>query len=245
MKLNVNFVKHRDELWSKLLRTAPQIKHRPCRNQVRIKPESTQKINRDIQNLIEILGSFGFSISKNDTVLLLASENGNFSINLMDGSVIYKPLICLKCDKRNECKYSERKLCIIPLSEGWTNSNLSKNDILILSKIFAIYDNILPTQIRNQIKRESDCLNKKSKIMTLEDNLIQEYMRTYYTIQNSKSSIFYAPPIQGPNTPPQIKSSLRFSSNSEQINFPFKLRTTMINELKRLQDFIEFSRKNQ
>jgi hypothetical protein len=242
---NDNFVKLRDESWSKLLRSQIQIAHRPSRNQLKIKHESSQNINRNIQNLIEILESLGFSISKNESRLLLTRENGNFTINLIDGSVIYTPIICLKCAKREGCKYYRRTLCMVPLSEGWTNSNLSKIDLLILAKIFTICNNMLPIQIRNQIKRESDCLNKNSDIMTLEDNLIQEYMYSYYTIQNSKSTLFYAPPIQGPNTPPPIKPILRFSSNSRQMNSSFKLRTTMIHEIKRLQDFTEFSRKNQ
>ena len=211
---------------------------------------SISNSQRSIKEVINILDMFGLFVDKNQKITIISKDNGDFFVNLIEGSVKFTPVICLKCKNLNRCKYSQRKVCIVENSEGWANYQFSKIDMLILAKIFAILFNLLPNHVSNQIKSLSDCFDKKPKIKTLENNVIQEIKRALSIDRTANLSFPHAPPIQGPIPPPRLdKPHLRFTPPpnqlKNQLNYPnmIKLRSSILKELRRLHHLIELSKK--
>ncbi|MFX1295136.1 MAG: hypothetical protein ACFFD2_09835 [Promethearchaeota archaeon] len=91
---------------------------------------------------------------ENDTVRFLSSA-AFFVINILTGNVDIFPLKCEECKKT--CK-KHRRLCIIPASEGYSDT-MDKESLLIVSKIYAIINNQLPSNVIDQIKSITYCIS--------------------------------------------------------------------------------------
>ena len=212
----------------------------------------TDNSPRNFKAISELLVSLGLTIDVNQKNSIISKSNGNFIINLINGTVKFTPKICLECHEQASCKYSRRKLCIVEESDGicWANITVSKIDMLILAKIVAILYDLLPNHVLNQIKSLSDCFNKKPKIKTLENTVIREIRRIFDEGHPGNYSFPNAPPIQGPIPPPEFtKPHLRFTPPPQQIKENLKspnmiqLRSSILRELKRLQQLMELSKK--
>jgi hypothetical protein len=123
--------------------------------QVEQKRLETTRIQRAMQiELLEgYLDDLGLPVEQ-DSVQILSSE-ALFIINILDGNVSVYPLICEQCQKY--CKKLGH-LCIVKDSEGWSGE-LDSESLLILSKIYALLNNQLPSSIVNQIKTILQCPN--------------------------------------------------------------------------------------
>ncbi len=204
---------------------------------------------RNIQEVVKILKSFGIQIDESQNMAIISKDIGDLLINLQTGTVKFTPIVCIRCNEQNKCKYFHRKLCIIENSEGWANCSLSKTDLLILSKVFAILFDLLPDHVINQIKSLSNCFNKRARIKNLENQVMQEIENTINFDQTEYLIIPEAPPIPGSNPPPQnLKPHLRFKPPPQQIKYNLdhpnmiKLRCSILKELKNLHKLIELSK---
>ena len=199
--------------------------------------------SRNIQELIKILEQLRLYVDLTQKVTIISKDSGDFLIDLVDGSVNFTPLVCIKCNEQKSCKYSLRKICIVEHSEGWANFTFSRIDMLILSKIFAILYNQLPSHVIKQIRSLSDCFSKKSKLEMLENNVIREFQVEDFPFP-------HAPPIRGPIPPPEFsKPHLRFTPPPQQIKHTLdnpkllKLRSSILKELRRLHQLIVLSKE--
>ncbi len=197
--------------------------------------------SRNLMILFKILYDFGLFIDITQKITIISKDFGDFIVNLVNGTINFTPIICIKCNNQQNCKYILRKICIVEESEGWANFAFSKIDLLILSKIFAILYNQLPTHVMKQIKSQSDCYNKKLKVEMLENNIIREL---------NDCTFPQAPSIQGPIPPPEFtKMHLRFKPPPRQIAHTLdnptmlKLRSSMLKELRRMHQLIELSKR--
>lgn len=112
-----------------------------------------KKRHNQIRNISEILNEMAVPIEQ-DSVQIISSE-ALFVINIVTGIVEVFPLKCDQC--RGPCKKTGR-LCIIRANEGWSQ-DLDQDSLLILSSIYALINNQLPTHIRDQIKNILRCNN--------------------------------------------------------------------------------------
>jgi len=102
--------------------------------------------------LHRVLTEMGFIIKDNKVEII--NKFGLFIINLNQGTTFFKPIKCFNCGSEEICMI-KRRLCIISGSAGWTNAGLLENDLLTLSKIYAISENSLPDHILAQMKQVS------------------------------------------------------------------------------------------
>ena len=122
---------------------------------------------RDFKDIFQILKNYGIFFDTRKRTAIISKDYGDFIVNLLDGTVKYSPLVCLKCVDLKTCTKTKRKLSIVGDSEGWANFTFSKIDMLILSKIFALIYEQLPTHVLKQIQSKSFCMNEESKIMKM------------------------------------------------------------------------------
>ena len=127
-----------------------------------VREELYKKHIKQNRKFLEVLVNLGYKINNNKNIEILTSK-GIFTINILNGKVYYEHFICEKCDKRDICKervknYNVKKsLCIVRKEDpGWSNI-LNSNQLLILSKIFAIVEDKLPIHVLNQIKSSIHC----------------------------------------------------------------------------------------
>ncbi len=202
-----------------------------------------KQIPRNYKELVRILRSLGLFVDVKNKIAIISKEQGDFIINLLDGTVKISPIMCIKC--YDKCQNIQRKLCIIGDSEGWASFNFSTMDLLILSKIFAIYYGKLPEHVLNQIRTKSYCFKQK----IVDESVIEElrFISTANPLDNTHFT--HAPPIEGPNPPPQLPDlNLRFPNTLLRTTRSFNhlniahLKNLMHQELKRLQDHIELSK---
>ena len=207
------------------------------------------KSPRNFKELVKILASFGLFIDEKQKKTVISKDVGDFIIDLKTGNVKFSPIICIRCNEQKNCKYFLRKLCIIEHSDGWANCSMSKTDLFILSKIFAILYNLLPNHVINQIKSLSDCFNKRSRIKALENYVLQEIRDGIGNQQATYLICPEAPPILGSIPPPKSqKQQLRFTPPPQEIKYNLenpnmiKLRCSILKELKNLQKLMELSK---
>jgi len=139
------------------------------------KDTTTSKIKAEIQkfidlkeecleNFYDILTDWGLTIV--DNYIKILNKYGLFSIDLVDGSVFFEPIMCENCNRLTKCqkanKIPKKKLCIVADSVGWSNILIGGDKLLILSKILAILNGELPTHVLNQMKQVLKCLDISS-----------------------------------------------------------------------------------
>ncbi len=203
-------------------------------------------IPRDFRELARILENYGISFKLDKKIAIISKSVGDFYVNLLDGTVKFSPLSCLKCSNLTSCQRTQRKLCIIGDTEGWSNFPFSKMDMLVLSKVIAIYFDLLPAHVLKQIKNRSHCLNEDTKILGLQQSIAHELTENPAHIATLNSILAQAPPVKGLNPPPStpnVKSNnfpaiIRIKSPSQTKNI-LELKKAMHTELKRLREFIK------
>jgi len=114
-----------------------------------------------LENFFNIVEEIGLKIVDNCVKIL--NKYGLFTINLINGTVLFEPIFCENCKNFSRCKKnsneSSKKLCIVSDSVGWSNVPIGGDKLLILSKIFAILNEKLPNHVLNQMKQVLKCLN--------------------------------------------------------------------------------------
>jgi len=203
-------------------------------------------IPRNYKELSRILVNYGLSFRLDKKELIISKSRGDFFINLIDGTVKFSPLCCLKCSDKSSCQGIRRKLCIIGDSDGWANFTFSKMDMLVLAKIFAIYYDLLPTHIEKQIKERSNCLNEESRNLRLRQGIVGDNINNLDNALDLDSVLIQAPPIRGVNPPPRGQH-LNSQNNTHNIQFIrpdnsrnlLKLKKAILMDLKRLRNTIK------
>ncbi|MHA1309574.1 MAG: hypothetical protein ACTSQO_01495 [Candidatus Helarchaeota archaeon] len=124
--------------------------------------EMNLEIKKQNEKFKEVLTELGFNIKNNKRIEILTAK-GLFNINIFTGKVSYDHYICEKCDKNKTCKeklknyHVKKSLCIIRKDDpGWSNI-LNQNQLLILSKIYAILEDKLPKHVINQMISSIHC----------------------------------------------------------------------------------------
>ncbi|NVM31828.1 MAG: hypothetical protein HWN65_23515 [Candidatus Helarchaeota archaeon] len=113
---------------------------------------------RQLELYYEIIESMGGEIDEDHLLAIVENEIGRFKISLRNGSVIFIPKNCFDC--KNPCFSHGQSLCIVQRSAGWSSEALSKKQLLILSKIYAVKHGVLPKHVWNQMKGHR-CYSKK------------------------------------------------------------------------------------
>jgi len=125
--------------------------------QYRTYVESFKKSKKLLQSILKSLG-----LKVNENFVDIFNRHGLFSVDLASGKTYYEPISCSDCNHRNGCNKKKKKfLCIVQKNDfsGWSNTDLSKDDMLVLSKIFAISEDNLPEDVYQQIaQQEKTCL---------------------------------------------------------------------------------------
>ncbi|MFX1450605.1 MAG: hypothetical protein ACFFCM_07175 [Promethearchaeota archaeon] len=110
-------------------------------------------------NFYTALQDIGLSIDDNTVKIL--NKYGLFTVDIINGTVIYETLMCANCEKFNKChrkhNIPKKALCIVADSVGWNNLFIEQDKILILSKIFAIMEGELPEHVLNQMRQIEKC----------------------------------------------------------------------------------------
>ncbi len=207
---------------------------------------------RNFKELFKILESFGIFYDAKKKIAIISKDTGDFIVDLLDGSVQFIPITCLKCTELQSCNHTRRKLCVIRDSTGWASFEFSQMDLLILSKIIAIRDDMLPDHVLNQIETKSQCL-KQHLIPKLSDEYILHEPEPLFCGSRSLTLTFpQAPPIQGSNPPPcppnleiQLEyPSTQVSPSYDSLNI-VQLRNLMLRELRNLKNLMSFSKNSR
>ncbi len=127
-----------------------------------------------LETLTTTLEQLNFFVNERDEVEII-NQYGLFSINILNSSVTFEPIVCVTCDNYN-CYYKKqprrKSLCIVSASEGWSNLELENRELLILAKILAIAEANLPSHVLNQMQQVEVC----SEIITeTEENPIVDF----------------------------------------------------------------------
>ncbi|TFF97852.1 MAG: hypothetical protein EU547_03215 [Promethearchaeota archaeon] len=107
--------------------------------------------NKNFKHFIKIIKSLEIELDKENRYAIIKKCNGLFKIDILKNSVKFIPRECENC--KNKCYFLNRSLCIEKRTIGWSNLNLNDSQIFILSIIYAIKSNNLPSNILEQIKR--------------------------------------------------------------------------------------------
>jgi len=112
------------------------------------------------KNFLQILlKDLGYKVQGTNVDIL--NKHGLFSVNIKDGKTYFEPLNCSDCKNRSKCKNKSKKfICIVQKHEdfgGWSNSELMSDDILVLSKILAISEDIIPDDVHSQMNSIKSC----------------------------------------------------------------------------------------
>ncbi len=106
-----------------------------------------------------ILKGMGYKIQGENVDIL--NKHGIFSVNLNSGKTHFEALKCSDCKNRFTCKKKSKKfICIVQRFQdfrGWSNSELLSDDILVLSKIFAISEDVIPEDVHSQMDEIIAC----------------------------------------------------------------------------------------
>ncbi|MHA1129648.1 MAG: hypothetical protein ACTSRC_07920 [Candidatus Helarchaeota archaeon] len=132
-------------------RTLQDLSQAQRHNELKRIEELRAKRAEQLQLLNEILEEMDIPVD-HESVNIISAEV-LFTVNILTGNVSAYPLKCDDC--QNSCK-NQRNLCIIPASDGYS-TDLDKNSLLILSKVYALINNELPEHVLNQIKRITHC----------------------------------------------------------------------------------------
>ncbi len=100
------------------------------------------------QFFLNFLTTLGVPLSPEDDSAIIQNDYGEFSINLMTGSVQFKPIKCLSCKK--PCGFT-KPLCLIQRGAGWSNTDLSSEQLYIIAKIFMIRNGQFTSTIAIQL----------------------------------------------------------------------------------------------
>lgn len=114
---------------------------------------------RRLELYYEIIESMGAEIDEEHLLAIVENDIGRFKISLRTGSVMFIPKECFDC--KNPCYSFTQSLCIVERSVGWSSEDLSKKQLLILSKIYALKNEVLPKHVWNQMKGHK-CYSKKN-----------------------------------------------------------------------------------
>ena len=118
--------------------------------------KSFKKSKKFLQNILE---SLGYKVEGKNVDIL--NKHGLFSVNLNNGKTYFEPLKCSDCKSRENCKKKSKKfICIVQKHDefrGWSNSDLLSDDILVLSKIFAISEDMMPEDVHTQMNEIISC----------------------------------------------------------------------------------------
>ena len=114
---------------------------------------------KQLETIMSVLDDLDFHVNDKDEVEIF-THHGLFSINILNGSVTFEPIICGKCENYS-CHYKKRprrkSLCIVSGGHGWSNQELYDHELLILAKIMAIADDNLPNHVLNQMAEVAVC----------------------------------------------------------------------------------------
>ncbi len=111
------------------------------------------------ENFYDVLNQMGLKIVDNNIKIL--NKYGLFTVDIINGSVIYESLMCENCENFENCQNKpiipKKALCIVSDSYGWNNLFIEQDKLLILSKIFAIIEGDLPEHVLNQMRQVQKC----------------------------------------------------------------------------------------
>ena len=115
---------------------------------------------KESKNFLQmLLKSLGYKVQGTNIDIL--NKHGLFTVNLKNGKTFFEPLECSDCKKRLNCKNKSKKfICIVQKHDnfrGWSNSGLLSDDILVLSKIYAISEDFLPSDVHSQMNQIKTC----------------------------------------------------------------------------------------
>ncbi|MHA1229589.1 MAG: hypothetical protein ACTSRP_00715 [Candidatus Helarchaeota archaeon] len=123
-----------------------------------------QSENDEFLNIISsIINNLNIKIVRlkdsNQYYFLLEKDYGLLLVSFFDASVFFIPKICLKCENLG-CLETFRKICIVLKDDGYTNINLSKLEIELMSKLLILSnDKLIPVEIITSIMSKQSCTN--------------------------------------------------------------------------------------
>jgi hypothetical protein len=107
-----------------------------------------------MKSIISLARDFGIETTPSTCKVEL--KEGIAEIDLMSGSVSFRPKLCRFCEK--SCKRSAN-ICIVRKEPGWSSINLGTRALLTLAKIYALNERKLPEHVEKQIARATACQN--------------------------------------------------------------------------------------
>ena len=116
---------------------------------ITLKPQP-KKPEHDPSLFYKLLNDLGFPVNYETQKIMITKDSGTFEINLKNGNVWFTATECSECDIPCE---KIRKICIVLADttySGWSNAQLKKSEMLILSKILALRTDTLPSTIQKQ-----------------------------------------------------------------------------------------------
>ena len=106
----------------------------------------------EIEFIQSLALDFGFSSTSN--ICTVGLKEGIAEIDLLSGSVSFKPKLCTFCEK--SCKRIAN-ICIVKKEQGWSSIRLGNRALLTIAKIYALTNRELPDHVEKQIKRAMVC----------------------------------------------------------------------------------------
>ena len=100
-------------------------------------------------------------IPYSDHVKIKHERFGTFLLNLKDGKLYLTPKKCEECQNQNclTLKDAPYYVCIQQENSGWSNvKGIEQPELLIMSKIYAICNDLLPNKVVKRIKKINTCV---------------------------------------------------------------------------------------
>jgi hypothetical protein len=136
----------------------------PTLRPVMVTSSTPLNTEQEVKFICDLAFEFGFETSTTSCIVHL--KEGIAEIDLLSGSVSFKPNICTFCEK--SCKRNTN-ICIVRKEFGWSNIKLGNRALLTIAKIYALANRELPEHVDKQIARTTVCQN-----FTLLPNLFED-----------------------------------------------------------------------
>ena len=116
-------------------------------------------------NLLHLFEQLNIQVDKTSYAAIIEKPDYIFKIKLDNSSLHVTPRACLSCAEY-PCKESPAKICVVldsQIKRGFASEDLglSQADLFVLSMIFAIENNKIPTSVSSQFPKLKPCVRKK------------------------------------------------------------------------------------
>ncbi len=189
-------------------------------------PCSLPPIKRDKNLLYTLIAEMELHTSLAKQIVFIHKEYGMFEVSLRDANVYFIPSHCLGCNLN--CPNRRRNICIVindASHPGWANVGLAPIDLLLLSKIIALENNLIPGHVKNQINSSFYCnppgSTPPSTILRLRDQMLEDLRRLRDMMTCDEEGTFIPNPNNTQLNPPPRRP-------------PMTTRAAIMQELRRL-----------